>query len=156
MKKYLIFLLAIVLVACSGESTEEEKYVPGKSIPFEIVKYMDTIAPIYMQQVPHIAYAENEEQFEYLRQKFQVTDVEMDMDQYFAAFIVTQSDSCGIVVDGVYDNKNKLSVQLLAPQLEKCDVEPISHTFVIQVDKADYEKVQLYNGNIMKSSMDVK
>ena len=154
MKKYLFILLAILLVGCSSNETEEV-LKPGASIPFEIIKYADMIAPIYMNQVPYIAYAENEGQFNLLKARFKVDDIQMDMDKYIAVFVVTQSDSCGVVVDGVYDNSKKLSVQLLEPKGESCEVDPLNHTFVIQVEKGDYEKVQLYNGNIMKSSMDI-
>ena len=39
---------------------------------------------------------------------------------------------------------------------EDCDKEGVPHTFVVQVDKQDYKKVQLYNGNIIKNSIDVE
>ena len=157
MKKYILFLLtALLLVACGNELTEEEKFVPGKPVSFEIVKYEEKIAPIYMQQVPHIAYAINEAQLNVLKQKFEVEDIEIDMEKYMALFVVTQSDSCGVIADGVYDNDNKLSVQLIAPASDNCEVDPVDHTFVLQVAHADYEKVQLYNGKVLKSSMDIK
>lgn len=157
MKKYILFLLtALLLVACGSESANQEKFVPGEPVEFEIVKYENKIAPIYMQQVPHIAYAINEGQFNILKEKFDVGDLPIDFEKEMAVFVVAQSDSCGLMADSTYNNDGKLSVQLLAPNSDKCDVEPMDHTFVLKVAHNDYEKVQLYIGNILKSSMDIK
>lgn len=157
MKKYILFLLtALFLVACGDEAAKEEVFKPGKPVPFELVAYEEKIAPIYVQQAPHIAYAINEEQFNVLRKKFDVENTNIDMDQYMAVFVVAQSNSCGVMADGAYDNKNKFSIQLLASTSDSCEDEQMDHTFVIQTEKANYEKVQLYIGNVLKSSMDIK
>ena len=157
MKKFLVILLAIVLAGCSNSASEEQKdFKPGVEIPFEIAAYMEDIAPIYMNQVPYIAYAKTEGQLTSLKKRFKIENFDMDMDKYFAVFVVSQSNSCGIVPENVYNDDNKVAVQLIEPSSDDCDVEPMNHTFVIQVEKADYEKVQLYNGNILKSSMDIK
>lgn len=158
MKKYFLFLLltALFLVACSDGTANEKSLKPGDPVAFELVTYEEKIAPIYMQQAPFIAYAVNEQQFELLRTKFDVKNTEIDMDKYMAVFVVAQSNSCGVVADGVYDNENKLSVQLIAPSSDSCGEEQMDHTFVLQVEHEYYEKVQLYIGNVLKSSMDIK
>ena len=157
MKKYIVFLLtALLLVACSNDEEAETTFKPGKPVAFELVTYEEKVAPIYMQQVPHIAYAINQEQFDLLRTKFDVENTEIDMDKNMAVFVVARTDSCGAIADGMYNNKNKLSVQLVTPTNDNCDPEPMNHTFVMQVEHGDYEKVELYIGNILKSSMDIK
>lgn len=159
MKKFLWVILAVVLAGCSNNSASEEKqtFKPGDQMPFEIAAYTENIAPIYMNLVPYIAYAKTEGQLESLKARYQIDNFDMDMDKYMAVFVVTQSNSCGIIPDGVYNDKNKVAVQLIEPTGDECDEdEPMNHTFVIQVEKAEYEKVQLYNGNVLKSSMDIK
>lgn len=161
MKKLLFFFLTAILLAACGDGSssqgDKQTLVEKNAIPFEIVKYEEKIAPIYMNQVPYIAYAETEPQFELLKQRFQIEgELNVDLNEKFVVFVVSQSNSCGIVTDGVYNVKNKLSVQLIEPTGDHCEPEPLDHTFVITVDKADYEKVQLFNGNVIKSSMDVK
>jgi hypothetical protein len=158
MKKYWIFLLIVLLVGCSGSDSEKDApvFTDNQAVPFEIVKYEEKIAPVYGQLVPHIAYAKTEGQLEALKGRFDIEELSMDMEQYFAVFIVTYSDSCGITVDGVYNKDGLLSVQLLSASGEFCDETAVPHTFVLQVEKGDYEKVQLYNGNVIKSSMDVE
>ena len=107
--------------------------------------------------MPHIAYAENERQLKELQGRFQVDGFTMDMEKYFAVFIVTYSNSCGIAPDGMYNHNGTLAARLLPVEGPNCkEEEGMPHTFVIQVEKQDYEKVQLYNGDVIKSSMDVK
>lgn len=155
MKKY-VFLLAILLLAgCGAKEDKGPMLTENQSVPFEIIKYEEKISPIYESLVPHIAYAENEAQLEALKGRFRVEGFELDMEKYMAVFIVTYSGSCGIAVDGTYDVNNYLAVQLLESSGENCDSEGMPHTFVLQVDKKDYEKVQLYNGDIIKSSADI-
>ena len=157
MKKYWLFLLIVLLVGCSGgEKAEAPLFTDDQAVPFEIVKYEEKIAPVYGQLVPHIAYAKTQGQLEELKARFDVEDVQMDMDKYFAVFIVTYSDSCGIAVDSVYNKDGLLSVQLLSASGESCDQTAVPHTFVLQVEQGEYEKVQLFNGNVIKSSMDVE
>ncbi|WP_413363376.1 Fe-S oxidoreductase [Lysinibacillus sp. 3P01SB] len=156
MKKYWIFLLIVLLVGCSGREEAAPLFTDDQAVPFQIVKYEEKIAPVYEQLVPHIAYAKTEGQLEALKGRFDIENLSMDMEQYFAVFIVTYSDSCGIAVDGVYNKDGLLSVQLLSASGEACDETPEPHTFVLQVEKGEYEKVQLYNGNVIKSSMDVE
>lgn len=156
MKKYWLFLLIVLLVGCSGAEKDVPLFTKEQAVPFEIVKYEEKIAPVYEQLVPHIAYAETANQLEALKGRFDIEDLSMDMDQYFAVFIVTYSDSCGIAVDGVYNNGGLLSVQLLTASGKACDEKAVPHTFVLQVEKGDYQKVQLFNGDVIKSSMDVE
>ena len=156
MKKYWLFLLIVLLAGCSSSEKEVPLFTKEQAVPFEIVKYEEKIAPVYEQLVPHIAYAKTKEQLEALKGRFDIEDLSMDMDQYFAVFIVTYSDSCGIAVDGVYNKDGLLSVQLLAASGEACDEKAVPHTFVLQVEQGAYEKVQLFNGNVIKSSMDVE
>lgn len=159
MKKLLAFaIMAILLAACGNEGGEEKvTFTEKNAVPFLIADYYEKIAPIYMNQVPHIAYAETKPQFDLLRQRFQLKeDLNVDIEENIALFVVSQSNSCGIVVDGVYNIDGKLSVQLIEPTGDQCEPEPLDHTFVLQVPKGDFEKVQLYNGNVIKSSMDIK
>jgi len=161
MKKFIVLaVMVMLLAACSNGNDNSEKqatFTERNAVPFLIVNYAEKIAPIYMNQVPHIAYAETEAQFELLKKRFQLDEsLQMDMNESFAVFVVSQSNSCGIIADGVYNVDNKLSVQLIEPTGDHCKPEPMDHTFVLEVPKADYEKVQLFNGNIIKSSMDVK
>lgn len=159
MKKILFLaVMAVLLVACGNENGESRAtFTEKNAVPFLIVDYDEKIAPIYMNQVPYMAYAETEPQFELLKKRFQLDEgLQMDMNKSIALFIVSQSNSCGIVPDGVYNVDGKLSVQLMEPTGDKCEPEPLDHTFVLEVPKADYEKVQLYNGNVIKSSVDIK
>ena len=157
MKKYVLLLMTLlVLAACSSKEEKGPMFSEKQAVPFEIVKYEEKIAPIYESLVPHIAYAKTEGQLEELKARFQVDGFDIDLEKYMAAFVVTYSDSCGIAVDGVYDYKNYLAVQLFDIGGDKCDEEGVPHTFVLQVDKKEYEKVQLYNGNIIKSSTEVE
>lgn len=159
MKKFLLLAVMAILLAACGNEGEESKvtFTEKNAVPFEIVNYMEEIAPVYMNQVPHIAYAETEPQFELLKKRFQLNEsLQMDMNESIALFVVSQSDSCGIITDGVYNVDGKLSVQLIEPTGDQCDIEPMYHTFLLEVPKSDYEKVQLFNGNVIKSSMDIK
>lgn len=157
-KLLLVAVMAIFLVAC-GDGNGENKvtFTENNAVPFLLVDYEEKIAPIYMNQVPYIAYAETEPQFELLKKRFQLDEsLEMNMNEKIALFVVSQSNSCGIIPDGVYNMDGKLSVQLIEPTGEHCETEPMDHTFVIEVDKGDYDKVQLFNGEVIKSSMDIK
>lgn len=157
MKKYWIFLLILVLAGCSSSDNDGAmQFTEKQAVPFEIVHYEDKIAPIYESLVPYISYAETEGQLKELQKRFQVEDFTVDMDNYMAVFLVIYSDSCGIAVDGVYNDAGKLAVQLMDVKGGNCKKEGIPHTFVLQVAKQDYEKVQLYNGNIIKSSTEIK
>lgn len=159
MKKLVVafMMMTLLLAGCGSDSNSKGPLFTEKMAKsFEIAKYEEKIAPAYAGLVPYIAYAKTEGQLKSLKARFQVDNFEINMDTHMAVFIVTNSDSCGVLVDGVYDRDNMLSVQLIKPQLEKCDVDPIPHTFVLQVEKAEYEKVQLYDGSILKSSMDIK
>ncbi|MEG0473684.1 MAG: Fe-S oxidoreductase [Solibacillus sp.] len=157
MKKYWIFLLLFVLAGCSdGDNDSTMQFTEEHAVPFEIAYYEEKIAPVYESLVPYISYAETEGQLIEMQKRFQLDEFTLDMDNYTAVFLVTYSDSCGIAVDGVYNDTGKLAVQLLEAQGEDCKKEGTPHTFVLQVDKQDYEKVQLYNGNIIKSSTEVK
>ena len=157
MKKLAVALMMItLLLAGCGGGSKGPLFTEKMAEPFEIVKYEEKIAPVYSGLVPYIAYAKTEEQLEVLKARFQVDGFDIDMDTHMAVFVVVNSDSCGVAVNGVYDRDGKLSVQLLKPQHGNCDVDPVPHTFVLQVEKGEYEKVQLYDGVILKSSMDIK
>ena len=158
MKKLGIFLLFIVMVltACDGEENSSPTFNEDEAVPFKIVKYEEKIAPIYETLVPYIAYAETEEQLKALQGRFQVEGFTMDMEKFFAVFIVTYSNSCGIAPDGMYNHNGTLAARLLPVEGSNCKEEGMPHTFVLQVEKQNYDKVQLYNGDIIKSSMDVK
>ena len=159
MKKLLLLaVMSILLVACGGgDSKEKVSFTERNAVPFLLVDYEEKIAPIYMNQVPYIAYAETEPQFELLKKRFQIDEsLEMDMNEKIALFVVSQSNSCGIVPDGLYNIEGKLSVQLIEPTGDHCKTEPMNYTFVIEVDKGEYDKVQLFNGDVIKSSMDIK
>ena len=158
MKKLGICLLFVVmtLAACDGGKNSAPTFTENEAVPFEIVKYEEKIAPIYESLVPYIAYAETEGQLKELQGRFKVDNFTMDMDQYFAVFIVTYSDSCGIAVDGMYQHDGTLAAKLQPVEGDACEEEPMPHTFVLKVEKQDYKKVQLFNGDIIKSSIDVK
>ncbi|ATP40075.1 Fe-S oxidoreductase [Solibacillus sp. R5-41] len=157
MKKYWIFLLLLVLAGCSSSNNDGAMlFTEKQAVPFEIVKYEEKIAPVYESLVPYISYASTEGQLKELQARFKVEGFTVDMDNYMAVFLVTYSDSCGIAVDGVYNDAGKLAVQLMDVQGTNCEKEGIPHTFVLQVPKQDYEKVQFYNGNIIKSSTEIK
>lgn len=157
MKKYVLLIVTLLLLAaCSNKEEKEPMFTEKQAVSFEIVKYEEKIAPIFESLVPHIDYAKTESQLEELKARFRVDGFDIDMENYMAAFVVTYSDGCGIALDGVYDYQNYLAVQLLGIGGDKCDEEGVPHTFVVQVEKKDYEKVQLYNGNIIKSSTEVK
>ena len=157
MKKlaFALMMITLLLAGCGGGS-KGPLFTEKMAKSFEIVKYEEKIAPVYANLVPHIAYAKTEGQLEVLKARFQVEDVDIDMDTHMAVFVVTKSDSCGVAVNGVYDRDGMLSVQLLTPEHGNCDVDPVPHTFVLQVEKADYDRVQLYDDVILKSSMEIK
>lgn len=157
MKKYLfgIFLLLFVAGCSNGENTSV-RFTEQQAVPFEIMKYDEKIAPVFMSLVPHIAYANTQAQFESLQARFDVENFSIDMEKYIAVFIVTYSDSCGTMVDGVYNHNGHLSVQLIDSGGASCEEKATPHTFVLQAEKGQYEKVELYNGNIIKSSVDVE
>ena len=157
MKKFLLAIFLLLLTGCSdGEEKQHTKFTEQQAVPFELVHYEEKIAPIYESLVPHIAYASTPSQFESLQGRFNVGDFSIDMDNYMAVFIVTYSNGCGVSVDGVYDHDGYLAVQLIDSNGKSCDAEGVPHTFVLQVEKNQYEKVQLYNGEIIKSSVDVE
>lgn len=157
MKKYLFAIILLLLVAgCSNGESTKVRFTEKQAVPFEIIKYDEKIAPIYESLVPHIAYANTQGQFESLQGRFDVENFTLDMDKYMAVFIVTYSGSCGTSVDNVYKHDNYLAVQLIDNVGQKCEDEGKPHTFVLQVEKDEYEKVQLYNGEIIKSSVDVE
>lgn len=158
MKKLGIYLLfaVLALVACDGGENSTPTFTENEAVPFEIVKYEEKIAPVYESLVPYIAYAETEGQLKELQGRFKVDGFTMDMDQYFAVFIVTYSDSCGIAVDGMYQHDGTLAAKLQPVVGNACEEEAMPHTFVLKVEKQDYKKVQLFNGDIIKSSIDVK
>ncbi|MEK4627453.1 MAG: Fe-S oxidoreductase [Solibacillus sp.] len=156
MKKYWIFLLFALLAGCNNADTNGPMFTEKQAVPFELIKYEEKIAPVYESVVPYIAYAETEGQLKELQGRFQVDGFTVDLEKYIAVFLVTYSDSCGITLDGVYNNNGFLSAQLLEAKGQNCEEEGVPHTFVIQVEKQEYEKVQLYNGNVIKSSMDVE
>ncbi|MEG0385108.1 MAG: Fe-S oxidoreductase [Solibacillus sp.] len=157
MKKYWIFLLLFVLAGCSSSDNDDAKqFTEKQAVPFEIVHYEEKIAPVYESLVPYISYAGTDGQLKELKSRFQIDGFTVNMDEYTALFLVTYSGSCGIAVDGVYNDAGKLAVQLMEPLGTDCEKEGIPHTFVLQVPKQQFEKVQLYNGNIIKSSTEVK
>lgn len=157
MKKLAMALMMItLLLAGCGSGSKGPLFTEKMAMPFEIVKYEEKIAPVYASLVPHIAYATTEGQLEVLKARFQVDEFDINMDTHMALFVVVNSDSCGVAVNGVYDRDGMLSVQLLKPQNGKCDVDPVPHTFVIQVEKGDYERVQLYEDVVLKSTMEIK
>lgn len=156
MKKWLFAFCIVLLAGCSSEKQTESQFTADEAIPFEIVGYEEKIDPVYGSLVPHIAYAKTEGQFNSVKARFDMEHVEVDMNESMALFIVTYSDGCGIAVDGVYNYKGSVAVQLLPGTGDNCGKEGVPHTFVLKVDKADYEKVQLFNGNTIKSSMDVE
>lgn len=156
MKKVGIILLLLMLAGCSSADKGAMPFTEEQAVPFEIVQYEEKIAPIYETLVPYISYAKNEAQLTELQKRFKMDKFTMDFGNYMAVFLVTYSDSCGIAVDGVYNDAGKLAVQLMEPKGDNCKKEGIPHTFVLQVAKQDYEKVQLYNGNTIKSSTEVK
>jgi hypothetical protein len=157
MKKMISFLLLVVLLAgCSNSENANHVFTEKMAKPFEIVKYEEKIAPVYGNLVPHIAYAKTEGQLESLKARFQVDDFDIDMEKNMALFIVVNSDSCGIIVDGVYEKDGSISAQLVKPVSQNCEVDPVPHTFVVQVEQGDYERVQLYDGNVLKSTMEIK
>lgn len=157
MKKMIGFLLLVVLLAgCSNSENVKQVFTEKMAKPFEIVKYEEKIAPVYGNLVPHIAYAKTEGQLESLKARFQVDNFDIDMEKNMALFIVVNSDSCGIMVDGVYEKDGSISAQLVKPVSQNCEVDPVPHTFVVQVEQGDYERVQLYDGNVLKSTMEIK
>lgn len=145
-----------MLAGCSGTTNETVKFTDKQAVPFEIVKYEEKIAPIYESLVPYIAYAETAGQLKELQARFQVDEFTMDTEKYSAVFIVTYSDSCGIALDGVYNHDGILAAQLMNIKAQNCEEEGVPHTFVLQVEKHAYEKVQLYNEEIIKSSTEIK
>ena len=145
-----------MLAGCSNTDKQSPILTEKQAVPFEIVKYEEKIAPVYGSLVPHIAYAETEGQLRELMGRFQVEGFTIDLEKYMAVFLVTYSDSCGITLDGVYNNNGFLSAQLIDAKGQNCEEEAVPHTFVLQVEKQDYEKVQLYNGNVIKSSTDIE
>ncbi|MER2107391.1 MAG: Fe-S oxidoreductase [Solibacillus sp.] len=156
MKKWLFAFCLMLLAGCSSGEQEESQFTTDEAIPFEIAGYEQMIDPVYGSVVPHIAYAKTESQFESVKARFDMEHVDIDMNEFMALFIVTYSDGCGIAVDGVYDHNNNVSVQLLPGTGDSCDKEGVPHTFVLKVAQGDYEKVQLFNGNTIKSSMDIE
>lgn len=156
MKKWLLALVVVVLAGCSSGKQTESQFTTTEAIPFEIAGYAEMIDPVYGSLVPHIAYAKTAAQFAAVKARFDMEHVDVDMEQYMALFIVTYSDGCGIAVDGVYNDNGKVAVQLLPGTGTQCDEEGVPHTFVLKIAHGDYEKVQLYNGNTIKSSMDVE
>lgn len=156
MKKYLFAIILLLLAGCSNEENTKVKFTEQQAVPFDIIKYDEKIAPIYESLVPHIAYANTQAQFESLQARFDVENFTVDMDKFMAVFIVTYSDSCGTSVDNVYNHDDYLAVQLIDNVGQACEEEGVPHTFVLQVEKGQYEKVQLYNGDIIKSSVDVE
>ena len=158
MKKWISFLLLFVLLltGCSSSENAKPLFTESMAKPFEIVKYEEKIAPVYGNLVPHIAYAKTEGQLESLKARFRVDNFDIDMEKNMALFIVVNSDSCGIIVDGVYERNGSISAQLIKPTSDNCEVDPIPHTFVLQVEQGDYERVQLYDGNVLKSTMEIK
>lgn len=162
MKKLLAFaamMLVLVLAACGNDQPEEKEaalFKESMAIPFQIVKYEEKIAPVYGNLVPYIAYAKTEGQLAELSERFQIGEVDIDMDKEMAVFVAANSNSCGYVINTVFDNETKLSVQATTSKADSCDDDPVPHTFVLKVDKADFTKVQLYEGNVLKSTMDIK
>ena len=139
MKKIGIYLLFAVmaLVACDGGENSAPTFTEDEAVPFEIVKYEEKIAPVYESLVPYIAYAETEGQLKELQGRFKVDGFTMDMDRYFAVFIVTYSDSCGIAVDGMYDHEGTLATKLQPVEGADCKEERTPHTFVLPLGLRD-------------------
>lgn len=158
MKKFaMVFLLAMfALAGCGKSDSEVTLFNETMAKEFEIVKYQEAIAPVYENLVPYIAYAQTAGQLEELKKRFDVGGFDIDTDQYMAVFVATYSDGCGVQVDNVYDRNGLLSVQLIFPKSDSCDKDAVPHTFVIQVPKGDYTKVQLYDGVVLKSTIDIK
>lgn len=156
MKKYMVFLLAVLLVGCSGAKTDTPLFATEEAVSFEIAGYEEKVDPVLGSVIPHIAYAKTQAQFEGVKARFDMEHVEMDMNESFAIFIVTYSTSCGIAVDQVYNKDGKLSAQLIEVEGQDCGDVNVPHTFVLKVDQGDYSQVQLFNGNIIKSSVDVE
>lgn len=159
MKKWMLFLLTLFIVGCSNKEEDIILFSEEQAIPFEVIVHEEKIAPIFNSMAPYILYAQTEGQLKELLARFDL-ETPVDMTTSDALFLVTYSDSCGITVDGVYNKEGILSVQLGLPEGvdagTECGKTDIPHTFLIEVDKQDYEKVQLYNGIIIKSSVDVK
>ena len=162
MKKLLafaMFMFVLVLAACGDDSSEETEtalFKESMAIPFEIVKYQEEIAPVYGNLIPYIAYAKTEGQLNELSERFQVGEVNIDMENEMAVFVAANSNTCGYVINTVFDNDTKLSVQASTSKADNCEEGPVPHTFVLKVAKDAYTKVQLYEGTVLKSTMDIK
>lgn len=157
MKKMIVLvaMLTLVLVGC-GSKNNGPLFTEEMAVPFGIVNYEEKIAPVLENVVPYIAYAKTEGQLASLAARFKMENVEIDLNEYMALFIVVKTNSCGVSLSNVFDRDGILSVQLELPESDNCDDEPMPHTFVVKVPKGDYEKVQLYSGVILKSTLDIK
>ena len=159
MKKWWLFFLTIIMVGCSNKDEDIDLFTEEQAVPYEVIVHQEKIAPILESMVPYIAFAETEGQLKELSGRFHL-EAPIDMTTSSAVFLGTYSDSCGIAIDGVYDNDGILSVQLGLPEgVDKetaCDTKGIPHTFLLEVDKKDYKKVQLFNGVIIKSTFEVR
>lgn len=159
MKKWVLFLLTLFIVGCSNKDEDKILFSEDQAVPFEVIVHEQKMAPIFESMAPYILYAQTEGQLKELLARFDLK-TPVDITTSDALFLVTYSDSCGIAVDGVYNKEGQLAVQLGLPEdvdaATACDKTGIPHTFLIEVDKQDYDKVQLYNGDIIKSSVEVK
>lgn len=159
MKKLVILLFALLLAACSSNDEEKQSSLLEKdSVQFDLVHYAEKIAPVYAGLVPTIAYAQTEGQFDVLKERFDLADAnfDVDMENNVVAFVVAYSGSCGIAVDSVYNDQNKMVVKLMEPQNASCEPTQEPHTFVVSTPKQAYEKAQLYMGDIIKASVEAK
>lgn len=151
----LIAMLTLLLVGC-GNKNNEPLFTEEMAIPFEILNYEEKIAPVLENVVPYIAYAKTEGQLASLESRFKVENVDIDLNDYMALFVVVKTNSCGVSVSNVFDRDGIVSVQLELPESDNCDDDPVPHTFVLKVPKGNYEKVQLYSGVVLKSTLDIK
>ncbi len=157
MKKWSLLFLVFMLIGCSQTTGTTPLFTEKEAVPFEIVTYEEKISPVFTQLAPYIILAKTEDHLQQLLAQFDV-EATVDMTTKDAVMLVTYSDSCGVMVNNVYDNDRKLSVQLTSAAMDKesCEKVTTPHTFVLAVDKQEYEKVQLYDGDIIKSSLDLQ
>ena len=159
LKKIMMLVFVLLLAACSSDDSESKVALnPSDAVAFEIVQYADKIAPVYAGLVPTIAYAQTQGQFDVLKERFGLgeKDFTVDMENNVVAFVVSYSGSCSIAVDSVYNDDNMLAVKLVEPQNDSCEPTQEEHTFVISTPKEAYERAQLYNGEVIKASIEAQ
>lgn len=156
MKKWVLFLFILALAGCSQTDNSTPLFTEEQAVDFEVITHEEKISPVFSQMTPYIIMASDQAQLERLLSQFDV-EADIDMTKHNAAMLVTYSDSCGIEVNGVYNKDNKLSVQLAVPEGDTaCKEIGIPHTLIIAVEKDDYDMVELYHGDIIKASLNMK